>query len=145
MSHISVQQILGKKGNDVWAIDPNDSALKALEFMAEKNVGALLVIKNDQLEGLFSERDYARKVILHGKASKDIAVSEVMTRDVIEATPELTTDECMSLMTMNRVRHLPVRDNKEIIGVVSIGDVVNARISEQEFEIKQMKSYIAGG
>jgi CBS domain-containing protein len=113
--------------------------------MADKNLGAVLVLEEGQLRGIFSERDYARKVILHGKSSKEISVREIMSSDVITVRPEQSIEECMALMTNNRVRHLPVLENEKLIGIISIGDAVKAIISEQEFTIKQLESYITGG
>src|SRR5262249_25689876 len=123
---------------------PDASVFEALKVMAEKNVGALLVIEGERLVGVFSERDYARKVILHGKASKEIPVREIMTAHVLYVRPHQTIEECMALMTDKRVRHLPVLDGEQLIGVISIGDVVKAIIAEQGFIIEQLQNYITG-
>jgi len=117
----------------------------ALQLMADKNVGALLVLDGEKIAGIFSERDYARKIILKGKASKDTPVAEIMTAEVTTLRPEQSVEECMGLMTDKRIRHLPVLDGEKLVGLISIGDVVKAIISEREFIIKQLESYITGG
>ncbi len=139
-----VSDILKAKGNDVWSVKPDDTVFDTLQLMADKGVGALLVMDDDKLVGIVSERDYARKVILEGKSSKTSAVSEVMTRKVLCVSPERTIDECMALMTDKRARHLPVVDHKRVVGVVSIGDLVKAVISEQQVLIDQLQHYISG-
>lgn len=139
-----VRQILENKGHNIWSINPNSSVLDALKLMAEKNVGALLVLENEKIVGIFSERDYARKVILHGKSSKDTLVKEIMSTNVLVANPENTIEECMALMVKHHIRHLPILENDELIGMISIGDVVNAIIDEKEFTIKQLERYISG-
>lgn len=141
---ITVKHVLRRKGNGYWGIAPEATAYEALEMMADKGVGALLVIDDKKLVGVFSERDYARKVILKGKSSKTTAVSDLMSSPPITASPELTLHDCMRLMTDNHVRHLPVLQHGTLIGVVSIGDVVNAIISEQAGEIEELENYIAG-
>jgi CBS domain-containing protein len=140
----TVRDILVKKGGGVWFVRPEDTIYHALKEMAEKNVGAVLVIERDQLRGIFSERDYARKVVLKGKSSRETPVSEAMTRKVAFVTPKQTIEECMALMTDLRIRHLPVIQDEKIIGVISIGDVVQAKISDQEFMIHQLESFITG-
>ena len=140
----SVSQLLKAKGRDVWTIPSDSKVFEALELMAEKNCGALLVLEADKLVGIFSERDYARKVILKGKSSKDLPVKSIMSRQVVYVGPEQTVEECMALMTSERCRHLPVLENDRLVGVISIGDVVKAIISEQEFMIKQLTNYITG-
>ncbi len=140
----TVRDILVKKGGGVWFVRPEDTIYHALKEMAEKNVGAVLVIERDQLRGIFSERDYARKVVLKGKSSRETSVSEAMTRKVAFVTPKQTIEECMALMTDLRIRHLPVIQDERIIGVISIGDVVQAKISDQEFMIHQLESFITG-
>jgi len=140
----TVTQLLRAKGHEVLSIPPDASVFEALEVMAEKNVGALLVVEGERLVGVFSERDYARKVILHGKASKEIFVREIMTAHVLYVRPEQTIEECMALMTNKRVRHLPVLADEKLVGVISIGDVVKAIITEQEFMIEQLQNYITG-
>jgi CBS domain-containing protein len=141
----TVREILQHKGSDVWSIQPEATTHDALEWMREKNVGALLVIHSKgSLEGIFSERDFARHVIEHGDDLRRIAVSEVMTRQVRGIAPDRTVEECMAVMTENRVRHLPVFEDSALIGLVSIGDVVKAVIHEKEFVIDQLEHYIAG-
>jgi CBS domain-containing protein len=138
-------EILKTKGQDVWTVVPDSTVYDALQLMAEKNVGALMVVESDKLVGVFSERDYARKVILKGKASKDTLVSEIMTAGPIWVRPDQTIRACMDLMTHKRIRHLPVLDDGRLVGVISIGDVVKAIISDQEFTIEQLEHYITGG
>lgn len=138
-----VKYILDSKGGDIWHIGSNDSVLNAIKLMADKGIGALLVIDEDKLCGVVSERDYARKVILQGKSSQKTPVREIMTADVVTANPTQTVAECMELMTEHRIRHLPILDGKKIVGVLSIGDLVKAIINDQQFTIKQLKSYIA--
>ena len=140
----TVAQLLRAKGHDVLSISPEAFVFEALKVMAEKNVGALLVVEGERLVGVFSERDYARKVILKGKASKEIPVREIMTSHVLYVRPEQTIEECMALMTDKRVRHLPVLEEERLVGVISIGDVVKAIIAEQEFMIEQLQNYITG-
>jgi CBS domain-containing protein len=123
---------------------PDAMVYDALELMADKNVGAVLVIDADRLVGILSERDYARKVILHGKSSKDTPIREIMTQRVVYVRPQQTAEECMALMTDKRVRHLPVLEDDQLVGVISIGDVVKSIISEQEFIIEQLERYISG-
>jgi CBS domain-containing protein len=139
----AVKYILDSKGRDVWAIGSDDSVLEAIKMMAEKKVGALLVIDDGKLSGIISERDYARKVILQGRSSEKTPVKDIMTANVIAVSPTRTVEECMELMTDNRIRHLPVLDGEEIVGVLSIGDLVKAVIDEQQFTIKQLEHYIA--
>jgi CBS domain-containing protein len=138
----TVRQIVEAKTHKVLSVSPDATVYDALKLMAERDVGALVVMDGDRLVGIFSERDYARKVILHGKASKDTAVREIMTEKVLCVRPEQTMDQCMALMTDKRVRHLPVLDHKHVIGVISIGDVVKEVISEQQFMIEQLEQYI---
>ncbi len=140
----SVNQVLQTKGHEIWSVTPEILVFDALKLMADKNVGALLVLEGDKLVGIFSERDYARKVILRGKASTDTPVREIMSLQVFYVRPEQTIEECMALMTDRRIRHLPVLENDNVVGVISIGDVVKAIISEQEFTIKQLENYITG-
>ena len=141
---IIVNQLLRAKKQGFHAVVPDIIAYDALEIMAEKNVGALLVVENGKLMGVFSERDYARKVILKGKASKSTTVRELMSSPPIVISPEASLQNCMVLLTQKHIRHLPVVDNGVLIGVVSIGDVVNAIISEQNVVIEQLKDYIGG-
>jgi len=140
----TVREILRTKGPEVWSITPDATVYDALKLMADKNVGAVLVTDANHLVGILSERDYARKVILYGKSSKDTLIREIMTERVIYVRPEQTTEECMALMTDKRVRHLPVLEDDLVIGVISIGDVVKSIISEQEFMIEQLEHYISG-
>jgi len=141
----TVRQILQTKGNDLWSVDPETLVFDALKLMAEKNVGALLVLRSKRLVGIFSERDYARRMILKGKHSKETLVSEVMTEKPICVSPDRTLDVCMSLMTENHIRHLPVTDHETLLGVISIGDVVKEIILEQQGTINDLENYITGG
>ncbi len=141
----TVRELLKDKPENVWTVSPRDSVYKALQLMADKDVGAVLVVENETLVGIFTERDYARKVILKAKASRDTSVGELMTEAVLFVRLEQKVEECMALMTEKRVRHLPVLENERLIGVISIGDVVRKRISEHEFLIHQLENYITGG
>lgn len=138
----TVSQLLQVKGSAVLSVTPESSVFDALRLMAEKNVGALLVMSDGTLRGILSERDYARKVILLGKSSHELAVRDIMSDKVVSVTPGQTVDDCMALMTGRRIRHLPVIDNGRIIGVLSIGDLVKAVIEEQQQTIQQLESYI---
>jgi CBS domain-containing protein len=140
----TVQQILGAKPDFLASIPPSATVFEALTLMAQHDVGALLVLEGGQLAGIFSERDYARKVILQGKSSRHIPVVDIMTADVVSVRPEQTVRECMALMTDHRIRHLPVQNETGVLGIVSIGDIVKALLSEQEFVIKQLEHYITG-
>ncbi len=140
----TVSMILHVKGDEVWRVTPETSVFDALRLMAEKNVGALVVLEEGNLVGIFSERDYARKVILKGKSSKNTPVKEIMTGEVIDVAPDQSIDDCMALMTHKRVRHLPVLDGNQLVGVISIGDVVKTIISEQETLIEDLSDYITG-
>jgi CBS domain-containing protein len=135
---------LKSKGHEIWSVRPDDTVFDAVKQMADKEAGALLVMDGNKLVGIVTERDYARKIILEGKSSKHVTVSNVMTRKVLCATPERTVDECMALMTDSRTRHLPVVDHKRVVGVISIGDLVKAMISEQKMLIDQLQHYISG-
>ena len=139
-----VKDILQAKGHQVWSITPDATVYDALTLMAEKNVGALVVLEGGRVVGIISERDYARKVILKGKASKDLQVCEIMTHRVVCVRSEQTMAECMVLMTDKHIRHLPVLVDDRLAGLVSIGDVVKAIIAEKEFIIEQLESYITG-
>ena len=139
-----VSELLRAKEREIWSVRPDSSVLEALNLMADKNVGALLVFEEEKLVGIFSERDYARKVILKGKASKDTTVKEIMSSKVLYVKPEQTVEDCMELMTDKRIRHLPVLEEDQVIGVISIGDVVKAIISDKDFMIHQLESYITG-
>jgi CBS domain-containing protein len=140
----NASDILRDKGHRVWSVKPTNTVLEALGVLAKHDIGAVLVLDGDKLVGIFSERDYARKVVLAGRSSKDSRVDEVMTSQVVCVSPERSIDECMALMTNRRLRHLPVVDHKRVIGIVSIGDLVNATIDDQQFTITQLQSYIAG-
>jgi len=138
----TIKEILDAKGYDVSTIGPEETVLDALKLMAEKELGALIVMEEGKLKGLISERDYARKVILKGRTSLETKVREVMTQKVVCSTLERTADEVMAVMTEKRVRHLPVIDEKQVVGLVSIGDLVKAIISDQQFVIEQLEKYI---
>ncbi len=140
----TVKEVLHSKGHNIWSVSPDTSVYNALSLMAEKNVGALLVLEGGNLVGVFSERDYARKLILKGKSSKDTPVRETMTEKVVYVRPEQSLRDCMAIMTEKRIRHLPVLEEGRLIGVISIGDVVKAIISEQEYIIGQLENYITG-
>ncbi len=143
---ITLKQFLEHKGGEIWSVTSASSVLGALQKMAEKNIGALLVIDEGKLVGILSERDYARKVALMGKVSRDTAVREIMTERVLYVRPDESIEDCMALMTEKHFRHLPVIDNKEkILGMISIGDVVRIVISKQKFIIAQLENYISGG
>ncbi|NOR65486.1 MAG: CBS domain-containing protein [Candidatus Scalindua sp.] len=137
-----VSQILKTKGNKIWSIAPHETAYKALQLMSEKDLGALVVIDKGKVVGVFTERDYARKVILKGKSSKTTNVSELMTKEVLFVDPDTSVEDCMSLMTEKRVRHLPVMKKKHLVGVVTQGDVVKQLISDQKFENEELERYI---
>ena len=139
-----VRNILDAKGKEIWSVTPDNSVLEAIKMMAEKGVGALLVMDGESLAGIVSERDYARKVILMGRSSENTPVRDIMTAEVICADPQQSVEECMALMTSNRIRHLPVRRDEKIVGILSIGDLVKAIIEEQHFTIKQLEMYITG-
>jgi CBS domain-containing protein len=139
-----VKDILATKGNEVCAINPNASVYEAMKHMAEKGIGALLVMDGAKVVGVISERDYARKVILQGRASRSTRVSEIMTSQVLYAELEQNIEECMALMTEKRVRHLPVMEAGQVVGVISIGDLVKSIITEQKFIIEQLERYISG-
>jgi len=137
--------LVGAKGKLVWSVEPDSTVLEALRLMAEKEIGAVLVMHEQRLVGIFSEREYARQVVLKGKASKDTPVRDVMIQRIVYVRPDQTVEDCMALMTDKRVRHLPVFDADKLLGVLSIGDVVKAVISEKEFIIAQLENYISTG
>lgn len=140
----TVRAILQRKGSEVWSVLPTATVYDAIAMMADKRVGALIVVSEGKLVGIVSERDYARKVILKGKSSKETLVQEIMTTPVVAIGPACTVDECMRVMTTHRIRHLPVLDGQELVGVVSIGDMVKAIIAAQAQTIDQLSNYITG-
>lgn len=140
----SVGQILERKGNKVFCTQPDTSVLDALGLMAENDVGAILVTEGSRLVGIFTERDYARKVVLHGRSSRESKISELMTSNVLTVSPTQTLESVMQMMTENRIRHLPVVDHGELVGIVTIGDAVKAVIAEQAATINHLASYISG-
>ena len=140
----TIAQLLNIKGDQIWSVDPKATIFEALEIMSEKEIGALLVMEDGKLTGIFSERDYARKVILKGKSSKETPVGELMTKKVFYIDPQKTTNDCMAMMTAKRIRHVPVIEDNQVMGIVTIGDVVNQIISEQEVTINHLENYITG-
>jgi CBS domain-containing protein len=144
-SSVPISALLHHKGTALWSITPELTVFEAIKLMADKNIGALLVLSGGKLVGVFTERDYTRKIALQGKTSKATRVSEILSRQIVSVTPHHTVEECMKLMTENRVRHLPVLENEKVTGIVSIGDLVNWTISAQDAAIAQMEQYIAGG
>lgn len=141
----TIERLLEIKGYDIWSIRPDASVYDAVKLMADKKVGALLVLESGKLVGIVSERDCTRKVILQERAPKDTLVREIMTSNVIFVRPDQTVEECMALVTARRIRHLPVLAGDRLIGIISIGDLVKDIISEQEFMIQQLENYIKGG
>ena len=141
----SVEKLLNNKSKDIWSIGPDATVYDALQKMAEKDAGALLVTEQGNLVGIFTERDYARKLILKGRFSRDTAVSELMTHEVLYVEPNNTIEDCMVMMTARRVRHLPVMENGKLAGIVTIGDIVKQVIWEQESTIHELEKYITGG
>jgi CBS domain-containing protein len=144
-SSVPISALLHHKGTALWSIAPEATVFEAIKLMADKNIGSLLVMSGGRLVGVITERDYTRKIALHGKKSKETLVREILTSKIISVTPDDTVEECMKLMTENRVRHLPVLEDEKVIGLVSIGDLVNWTISAQDAAIAQMEQYIAGG
>jgi len=145
MSMVTVKELLKSKSTSVWTISPEASVLDALQMMADKDVGAVLVAEGDKLVGILSERDYARNVTLKGKSPKTLSVGKLMTSKVFYVSPDKTIDECMALMTDKHIRHLPVMENERLVGIVTIGDVVKQVIADQQFKIQEMEKYISGG
>ena len=141
----TIASILRNKGSEIWSVHPDETVYDAIALMAEKGIGALLIISDGKLVGVFSERDYARKIILQGRSSKTTSVREIMTGDPVTVTADHTVDECMRIITHHRVRHLPVMDGDKLLGVISIGDLVNAIIAAQAQTIDHLHTYITGG
>ena len=140
----TVRQLLAEKPAEVFAVAPEAPVVEAIRLMADKSVGALLVLRGDALSGIVSERDYARKVVLQGRSSADTPVSAIMTAQVLTVGPDTSVPACMRLVTDHRIRHLPVVEDGRVVGVVSIGDLVNAQLQAQRFMIEQMENYISG-
>ena len=141
----TVKELLREKGSEVWTIAPRVTVYEALELMAGKNIGALVAVEDGNVVGMFTERDYARKVILKGRSSKTTTVRELMVTDVLYVGPGDTIENCMALMTEKRLRHLPVMDEGQLVGLISIGDIVRVIISDREFMIRELEHYITGG
>ncbi len=139
---MNVRQLLDRKGREVFSVPPDAPVLEAIRLMAERHVGALLVLQGNTLAGIVSERDYARKVILMGRSSADTPVRDIMSSPVLTVQPDATVEKCMQIMTERRVRHLPVAESGRVVGMVSIGDLVKAVIAEQQQQIEQLESYI---
>ena len=140
----TVAHILKTKGSAVSSVNPNIRVREALRIMAEKNIGAIVVMENEKLVGIFSERDYARKIILKDKSSKTTPISEIMTEELITVTPDTNIDDCMVIMTEKHIRHLPVLEGEKLVGVISIGDLVKFIIEDQKIRIQNLESYISG-
>ena len=140
----TIAQLLNTKGDQIWSVEPKATIFEALEIMSEKEIGALLVMEDGKLTGIFSERDYARKVILKGKSSKETPVGELMTKKVFYIDSQKTINDCMAMMTAKRIRHVPVIEDNQVMGIVTIGDVVNQIISEQKVTINHLENYITG-
>jgi CBS domain-containing protein len=141
----TVKELLRQKGNQVWSVAPQSTVYAALELMAEKNIGSVVVLEKETVVGVFTERDYARKVTLQGRTSKTTTIGELMTTDVLYVKLDETMENCMAIMTDKRLRHLLVMENNKLAGVVSIGDIVKAVISDREFTIRELERYITGG
>ena len=139
----TLRQLLGNKTAEVYSVAPNDSVIDAIRLMAQKGVGAVLVMEGAKLVGIIAERDYARKVVLHGRSSADTAVREIMTAEVVTVGLQQTVAECMRIVTEHRIRHLPVMDGDEVAGVISIGDFVKAVIEDQKVQLDELQRYIA--
>ena len=142
---VTAERLLGRKGGQVYTIGPDAPVLEALRMMADHSIGAVLVMQGDELLGILSERDYARRVILKGKASRETRVREIMTTELIHVTHDKTIDHCMAIMTTSRIRHLPVVHEGQLAGILSIGDIVKAMLSDREAQIEQLESYIKTG
>lgn len=142
---MTVRDVLEAKGGEVFSVAPNASVFDALTLMADKNIGAVLVVEGDRTLGIFTERDYSRQVVLKGRASRETPVRDVMTARVVYVTPDQSMDDCMAIMTSKRCRHLPVVEAGQLVGVLSVGDVVKAVISDKQFLIEQLENYITSG
>lgn len=140
----TIRQVLANKGGELWSVSPDDIVIDAVSRMAERGVGALIVMQDDQLVGMFSERDYARKIILAGRSSRETKVADIMTAPVITISPRAMAEEGLALMTRKRIRHLPVVEDGELLGLVSIGDLVNVVIGDQQALIEQLERYVTG-
>ena len=140
----TIGRLLEKKGHEIWSLPPDASVYEAIELMAKKGIGALVVLDDGKPVGIVSERDYARKVILQGRSSRETQIREIMTPDVIFARTTETVEEAMARMTSRRIRHLPVKEGDELVGIISIGDLVKSIISEQQFLIEQLENYVSG-
>ena len=140
----TVRDLLREKGTQIYSTTPDDTVYDALQLMADKNIGALIVFEGDRMVGLISERDYARKIVLKNKFSRETAVSEIMSRDVVTVSPDRNLEECMEVITARRVRHLPVVEDDRVLGIISIGDIVKGIIEHKEFVIEQLEYYIKG-
>jgi len=143
-THSSISEILHSKGKNVWTVSPETTVYSALEVMAAKNIGALCVTEGSRLVGILSERDYTRKIVLKGKSSRTALVREIISDHVVSVSPDSTIEECLHLMTDNRIRHLPVLEDGKLTGLISIGDLVNYIISSQRSTIEQLQTYISG-
>lgn len=141
----TISQLLDEKGRDVWSVAPQTQVFDAIRLMADKGIGALLVMDEERLVGVISERDYARKVILEGRSSRSTPVSEIMTTTVVAVDLHKSVDDCLSIMSRKRIRHLPVVENGRVEGVLSIGDLVKVKLADQEHQIESLEQYIAGG
>jgi CBS domain-containing protein len=140
----TVKHILDEKGHSVWTVSPQAKVIAALKVMAKKNIGALVVTHRSKLVGIITERDYARKVVLKGRTSPETPVKDIMTRNVYYVAPDTSAQECMAVMTKNRIRHLPVIDKEKLVGIISIGDIVRSVISQQKIAIDHLENYIMG-
>lgn len=138
-----ILELLEKHGGSIWSLSPEDSVYNALEMLADCNVGALMVMEGDKLVGVFSERDYTRKIALAGRSSKDTKVSEIMTAQVLTVTPRTSTDDCMALMSQKKIRHLPVVEGSKVLGMISIRDLMDNIIKDRELTITQLQNYIS--
>lgn len=141
----TVEHLLAAKMPDIWSVSPDDTVFTAIELMAEKSIGAVVVLDRNKLVGIMSERDYARKVILKNRSSKETRVRDIMTSKVITIRPDQSIEACMAIMTEKKIRHLPVQNDEGLVGIISIGDVVRSIISEHEYTIQQLESYITWG